>query len=379
MRVDLISSRTYRAVLPWDNDNSSGYGSEVMAAILMDALADRNPDWEFHWYAPAGSTNFDNKDNVTFHPLNLDFGNASQHELLDECSIEGLTYKFLADSDFVIDHSATARNVEELKWYESFLKYVCYRNGYVAFNRPRLLPKECHFITPSKANAEIFKQHGYDSIPIYYGIPGTFYYQGGKTDEQYWSYFQNQGITEKEYFLFFHRPTKDKGIDKLIRLAKDLPNIKFVVAGNAQIQEHYDSLLTAKREKVYNNIDNLIFVDLPLNSYHSLYIREICRNAKAMLSPFDYPNYLEGFGITNAISVALGVPLIITDSPSTRELWIEGKDALYVDGYYSLKYAVEYFDSMSTKLAPSNKFRVDDYARNYEDMAMLYNTPESIN
>ena len=376
MRVDVISSRTYRSVLPWDDNNSSSYGSEVMAAILVDAMAERNKDWEFHWYAPAGSTDFRYRENVTFHPFHLDYGAASQHELLDECSIEGLTYKFLADSDFVIDHSASAINVENLKHYEGFLKYVCYRNGYVAFNHPRLGQNERHYITPSKANAAIFKQNGFDSIPIYYGIPDGFYSQTN-TDEKYWNYFQNLGLKNNDYFLFPHRPTKDKGIDKVIRLAKELPNVQFVIAGNAIIPEHYMSMLDVKRQALYQNLENVKFVEIPLNPHHAEYFRELCRNATAMLSPFDYPNYLEGFGITNAISVALGTPLIISDSPSTRELWVEGKDAIYVDSYYSLKYAVEYFHSMTTNLAPTNKFRVDDYARNYEELANLYNTPES--
>ena len=349
-----------------------------MAAILVDAMSERNKDWEFHWYAPAGSTTFEDRQNVTFHPFHLEYGAASQYELLDHCSLEGLTYKTLLNSDFIIDHSASAINVESLKIYEGFLKYVCYRNGYVAFNHPRLGQNERHYITPSKANAEIFKQNGFDSIPIYYGIPGGFYYQTPALDQEYWGYFEKLGLTEKQYFVFPHRPTKDKGIDKIVRLAKELPDIKFVIAGNAIIPEHYLSLLDAKRQALYQNLNNIIFIDIPLNPAHAVYLRELCRNAKAMLSPFDYPTYIEGFGITNAISVALGTPLIISDSPSTRELWIEGKDALYVDGYYSLKYAVENFDSMATKLAPSNKFRMDDYARNYEELANLYNMQEHI-
>lgn len=375
MRVDVLSSRTYRSVLPWDSDNSSSYGSEVMAAILVDAMSLRNKDWEFHWYAPAGSTTFDDRENVTFHPFHLDYGAASQFELLNNCSLEGLTYETLLNSDFVIDHSATAANVEELKWYHGFLKYVCYRNGYVAFNYPRLGPNERHYITPSKANAAVFKQNGFDSIPIYYGIPVFYDRVPPFIDNEYWRYFENLGLERKGYFLFLHRPTKDKGIDKVLRAAKELSNIKFVIAGNATIPEHYTSLLETKRQAKYNYINNIDFIDIPLNPHHPVYVRELCRNAKAMLSPFDYPNYLEGFGITNAISVALGTPLIISDSPSTRELWIEGKDALYVDSYQSLKYAIEYFDSMATKLAPENKFTVDNYARSYEELANLYNMP----
>lgn len=377
MRVDLISSRTYRATLPDDTkSNSSGYGSETYAAVLIDALSRRNKDWEFHWYAPIGSTNFDDRENVTFHPFHLDFGKASDHELLDECSTEGLTYKFLADSDFIIDHSATAANIEELRWYNDFVKFVCYRNGYVAFNSPRLGPKERHYVVPSKQNQTIFYENGFDSIPIYYGIP-DFYYDNGNNvlpeEYEFWKYFESLGLTSKEYFLFLHRPTKEKGIDHVIRAAKELPDKKIVVAGNAIIPEHYYSLLEAKRQKLYQHIDNLIFVDVPLSPLHFHYTRELYRNAKAFLAPFHYPEYKEGWGLASGEAVACGCPLIITDSPSTRELWIEGKDAVYIDSYQSLKMTIDHFDSISG-LEPKNKFSTDDYAAKYEEIARLYNT-----
>lgn len=373
MRVDLISSRTYRATLPDDTkNNSSGYGSETYAAVLMEALSRRNEDWEFHWYAPVGSTNFDERENVTFHPFYLDFGKASEFELLDDCSIEGLSYTFLRDSDFIIDHSATAANIEELKWYHDFLKYVCYRNGYVAFNSPRLGIKERHYVVPSKQNQSIFYENGYDSIVCGYGIPE--FYQSGE-DGEFWKHFESLGLASKEYFLFLHRPTVDKGIDHVLRVAKELPEKQIVIAGNATIPEHYYSLLEARRQKLYQHIDNLTFIDIPLSPYHFHYTRELYRNAKAFLAPFHYPEYREGWGLASGEAVACGTPLIITDSPSTRELWIEGKDAVYIDSYQSLKKTIEYFDSISG-LQPENKFSTDDYAKRYEEIAMLYNQPK---
>src|SRR5687767_152289 len=376
MRIDLISSCTYRACVPWDENNLAYYGSEMMAAILLDAMANRNPDWEFHWYAPAGSSTFDWKDNITFHPLRLDFGKASDHEILDESSTEGLKYDYITKSDFVIDHSASASNVEEARWYSGFKKYVCYRNGYVAFNSPRLDINQRHYIVPSIQNQKIFKQNGFASTVIGYGIPGGVYYKRDNMIEEFWSYFQETyNLSPKEYFLFLHRPTKDKGIDKIIRLAKELPDKKIVIAGNAPIAEHQRSLIEAKRAGL--GLNNLQFVDIPLNPQHHEYLRELVRGATAFLSPFDYPNYIEGWGVLNGIACAVGTPLIITDSPSTRELWIENKDAIYIDGYYSLKRTVEHFDSYS-ELKPENKFSVDDYARKYEELAELYNSGADI-
>lgn len=372
MRIDLISSCTYRACLPDDPNNLAYYGSEMMAAILMDGLSKRNKDWEFHWYAPAGSSAFDDRENVTFHPLRLDFGKASEHEVLDESSIEGLSYEYITKSDFVIDHSATAANIEEARWYNDFRKYCCYRNGYVAFNSPRLALNQRHYVVPSVQNQSTFQQGGFESTVIGYGIP-DFYKAGFDFDYDYWDYYDKQGygIDPKEYFLFLHRPTKDKGIDKIIKLAKDLPKTKIVIAGNAPIAEHQESLIEAKRQKIAQGLDNLVFVDIPLNPKHHYYLRQLIDGSNAMLSPFDYPNYIEGWGVINGISVALGVPLIITDSPSTRELWVEGQDAIYIEGYYGLKNAVQHFDCHSLK--PVHKFTVDDYAKKYEELASLYN------
>lgn len=377
MRIDLISSCTYRACLPDDPDCLAYYGSEMMAAILMDGLSKRNKDWEFHWYAPSGSTPFDDRDNVTFHPLLLDFGKASNHEILDESSTEGLKYNYITKSDFVIDHSARAATVEEARLYEDFRKYCCYRNGYVAFTSPRIAVTQRHYVVPSKQNQDVFKQNGFESTVIGYGIP-DFYCKGFDFDYDYWDYYDKHGygIDPKEYFLFLHRPTKDKGIDKVIKLAKELPKTKIVIAGNAPIAEHQISLIEAKRKKTALGIDNLIFIDIPLNPKHHYYLRELIDGASAMLSPFDYPNYIEGWGVINGISVALGVPLIITDSPSTRELWIEGKDAIYIEGYYGLKNAVQNFDCFSG-LDPKNKFTVDEYAKGYEELASLYNIQDA--
>jgi glycosyltransferase involved in cell wall biosynthesis len=373
MRVDLISSCTYRACLPDDPNCLSYYGSEPYAAVLLDSLSKRNKDWEFHWYAPVGSTSFDDRDNVTFHPLLLDFGKASLTETLREKSVEGLVESYLLKSDFIIDHSANAMNIELLIWYFDFEKFVCYRNGYAAFNFPRVQPHQTHFVVPSKQNQQLFKQNGFASIYAYYGIP-EFYKPG--FDQEYWKYFEEKyKIVNKQYILFLHRPTVDKGIDKVVRLAKESPKNKIVIAGAAGIAEHQKSLLEAKRQKVYQDLDNLIFVDIPLNPKHHYYERELYRNAAFFLSPFEYPRYIEGFGLSTASCIACGTPALITDSPSTRELWIEGKDALYIDGFYAMKYAVENISSQSLK--PENKFSVDDYAKKYEEMANLYNTKDT--
>jgi glycosyltransferase involved in cell wall biosynthesis len=63
-----------------------------------------------------------------------------------------------------------------------------------------------------------------------------------------------------------------------------------------------------------------------------------------------------------------GTPLLITDSESSRELWIDEKDGLilpYDDRLYAFKMAIKHFDSYSFE--PVNKFSVADCINNYEN------------
>ena len=91
------------------------------------------------------------------------------------------------------------------------------------------------------------------------------------------------------------------------------------------------------------------------------------RHAKAILSPFDPTKYLEGFGLANAEAVACGTPILITDSESSRELWIDEKDGLilpYDDRMSAFKMAIKHFNSYD--FDPKNKFTVTDCITKYE-------------
>ena len=178
-------------------------------------------------------------------------------------------------------------------------------------------------------------------------------------DEEYWRPFSM--LQDKGYYIFPHRPTPEKGTEIVLKLAKDFPQETFVFAGHTPIAEHVMARTQLQRIVASQGLGNVKFVDIPLNPRHHFYKRELYRRAKACLAPFLYPVYKEGFGLSSAESVACGTPLIITDSPSTRELWTENVDALICDSYQSFKLYIEHFSSYP--LAPSNKFSVDEYAR----------------
>ena len=132
-----------------------------------------------------------------------------------------------------------------------------------------------------------------------------------------------------------------------------------------QVQEHKSAVMDLKKQST--DLPNVKYVELPLNNMHHYYKRELMRHAKAILSPFNPHKYLEGFGLANAEAVACGTPILITDSESSRELWIDEKDGLllpYDDRMYAFKMAIKHFNSYS--FDPKNKFTVEDCIKNYE-------------
>ena len=125
------------------------------------------------------------------------------------------------------------------------------------------------------------------------------------------------GLGNRTYFLYPHRPTAEKGSYHVLQLAKMFPEETFVfMVSNNPVQQHKDALHDLKKQSISQK--NVKYVDLPLNNKHHYYKRELMRHAKAILSPFDPTKYLEGFGLANAEAVACGTPILITDSESVE-------------------------------------------------------------
>jgi glycosyltransferase involved in cell wall biosynthesis len=286
-------------------------------------------------------------------------------------SVDGSQEEDLLSCDGIIDMSPQAKCPELLRLYYGFNRYLCYRNGYAAHMYPRLKAEEKHFVVPSDQNKRLFKGAGYDSDTAYYGIDDSFYNPAIFGDEEFWNYYDRKGLTKKEYWLFPHRPTPEKGVYTLVKLAKEFPDEIFVVSAQTPLPEHQLSLMNFLRMVNASGVsDNVVFVATPENPRHHFYKRELYRNAKGLLSPFDATNYYEGFGLSNAEAVSTGCPLLITDSESSRELWIEKKDALYADGYMSFKYAIEHWNSYTFN--PENKFSLQHYAERYLELLKKY-------
>ena len=356
-KIAIISDTTYRACLPWDSNTClSYYGSEPYAAILAYALITTGHHITF--FAPQGSTPIGD-----FHPLKLTYSHARLDEYIHIYSIEEPRYNELRlanEMDFVIDMSAAVRNIESLYWFTNFRRYVVYRNGYTSYIDPKIPPRDRHYVVPSKQNQAEFAKAGFETDVIYYGIPD--FYSPGESPE-YWEMFEKKyGLVKKEYFLFPHRPTEDKGSDMVMRLAKLFPEENFVLFADTPSIDHKVGLYQFKHDTV--GLKNVRIIEAPRNPWHHYYKREVFRNAKALLSPFNPTRYVEGFGLASKEGNACGTPVIVTDSPSSRELYRHEEDALvmpYDIGWFGK--AIGEFDSYTFKC--ENRFPVENYAANY--------------
>jgi glycosyltransferase involved in cell wall biosynthesis len=362
MKIAIISDTTYRACTPDYEYNLSFYGSETAHAVIAKALSDVGHN-DIHWFAPHGSEPIG-----TFHPLACYNGSYAENEILDEVSIERLTTKYFDDEkfDFILDFSAIARNIEDVRNYYGFKNYGVFRNGYNGYVFPRLRLVDRHYIVPSIQNKNIFEKHGFpDVTAIYYGIP-DFYCPG--EDPNYINLFSSNGLElGKNYYLYPHRPTAEKGSYHVLELAAAFPEETFVfMVSNNPVAQHKDAIQDLKRIVVENSLPNVKFVELPLTHKHHFYKRELMRHAKAVLSPFNPNIYMEGFGLANAEPVACGTPILISDSESSRELWVDEKDGLilpYDDRMTAFKMAIRHFSSYDFK--PTNKFTVSKCVDNY--------------
>jgi glycosyltransferase involved in cell wall biosynthesis len=357
VKIVCISDSTYRSSTPDYENNLSFYGSEPYHAVIAKGLLNAGHDVTF--IAPQGSEPIGN-----FRPIECYNGDFAEHEVLDETSLEGLKSEYLLDFDFVLDFSAMARNIETLNQLYGYHNYGIFRNGYNGYTVPRLRMTERHYITPSLQNQRIFEKHGFmGTTTIYYGIP-SFYSPANEPEFPEW--FAQNNIEPNNYFLFGHRPTKEKGSYHVLELAKMFPNENFVyMVSNNPVQEHKSAMQDLKKQS--ESLQNVKFVELPLHNKHHYYKRDLMRFCKAGLSPFNPTIYLEGFGLTNAEIVASGRPILITDSESSRELWIDEKDGLilpYDDRMSAFRMAIKHFNSYS--FDPKNKFTVDDCISNYE-------------
>ena len=116
---------------------------------------------------------------------------------------------------------------------------------------------------------------------------------------------------ERKYVLYFGRYSKEKGMETLLQVCQELPEIPFVFAGNGPLEEKVNHV---------DNIENKGF-----QSGEKLY--SLIRNAQFMIFPSECN---ENCPFSVMESIAEGIPVIGSDIGGVPELISDGQNGFLV-------------------------------------------------
>ena len=288
VRIAIISSTVYPA-------SNKQYGSEWLNSVLASYLAKLGHDVTL--YAPPGSVvRYGAK--LRYIPLSL-----TQVSIPLEARIYEMYKDELLEYDMIIDMSATCRISEKFfLWHREEMPFtVFFRNGFGNLDFPRSpASRELVGVFLSKSamkEAEKWVGKKHKLTYIYYGLPLEDYAPCYDKDD---------------YFLYFSRFHKDKGIFTAIKLAKKL-GFKLICAGSTLARDH--RMYYEKARKMAQGCDNITFIPNPTNEQKI----ELMRKAKALLVPLS-PEYKEAFGLVFVEALLLGTPVITLNRPSAPEI-----------------------------------------------------------
>lgn len=179
-------------------------------------------------------------------------------------------------------HGSRAKSV--LAAFESYYYHI--RNTYNLVN--------C-YICPSKFIANKIQQGGVEKNRIL-----VMYNFSDKIKEV------PQLKISRRYVIYFGRLSVEKGINTLIKVCKELPNIRFVIAGAGPLEERVKGL------------SNVKFVGFKTGQE----LQKLISNACLSLYPSEW---YENCPLSVIESQALGTPVLGSDLGGTKELIIKGK------------------------------------------------------
>ena len=335
-------------------------------------------DYNFEFYAPIGSTSFQDEERVTFHPIANTYGEhpANNDDRLEQVSFEhGTQSTDLLKCDFVIDMSKFCGSTEELYNYHKFRKFVTLRSGHRDYFYPWRIktPADRHYVVHNKYYIDTFAQGGYPTDYVHHGID-PFWCPG--ESPEYWKYFEDRGLTRKRYYLFAHRPSVEKGLGRVVELASAFPQETFVVSTSATLPDHKITLNKIMEFCKQNGVNNLLYIPSPTRPGYHYYRRELLRNCKASLCIWlTDTGYVDMIGYIGLESLACGAPLLASKAPGSLSILGEGahkKSVLYIDGIESCKYAVEHFNSYDLKGELPGDWRPQDTVSKYMELFKKY-------
>lgn len=373
MKIAVVSSTTIPATFPDDPFYTTTYGSEVYNAVLVRGLWEKG--YEIEWYAPIKSSIFKNYKKIHYHPIIDSRGAHLADERLEKISFDHSKTEDILDCDFLIDMSKQAHVTEELSLFYGFKRYCNYRSGYQDWAFP--LRCEGHFVTHCEYFRQNFIKNGFQADVCRFGIP-DFWHKTGPEDiildsSPIWTDIASM---VGDYFLYPHRPNPEKGLNTLMRLAREFPRETFVISTATPFEDHKRELARVREEAKHSNSNlNIKFIEIPQNKKYHYYRRALMRNCKAVLSLFQENNgYMDTGGLVSAEAVKCGAPVIVTRSPGSEELLgsLEDKGVTFVDGYESAKMAIRY-NAYETRPNPSSEFMsISTYVEDYENVMDKY-------
>jgi glycosyltransferase involved in cell wall biosynthesis len=265
-----------------------GYGGEIFYWGLADELGKRGH--EVHLFAAGGSKT---PPNGKLHLIKSGtFG-------IGERKLEEWIYKkykdVLMEMDIIHDCSLSHIVAERLNFYDKKKNIVNTINGSV-YHEPR---PPFNVVTGSRWWQLDALRHGLKTKMVYWGVDTDFYCPN---------------VEKEDYFLWIARFHPDKGLDVALDLAEYLGK-KLKVAGSMQFVDH--AHYGAKYLERIKSIPNVEYVELPRNSTHHEFKRDLYRKAKAFLYPVIYN---ECFGLVVAEAMACGTPVITTNMGAMPEI-----------------------------------------------------------
>lgn len=148
---------------------------------------------------------------------------------------------------------------------------------------------------------------------IYNGVSNDFYSIKSENTNQN-IFFKRYNLQKKEYLLYIGGRTSYKNFNYVISMLNENKNLKLVIVGGG---------LLSKEELSLFNKDSLSRLTI-MNSLENDELNFVYNNAKALL----YPSSYEGFGIPIIEAMKAECPVIVLDTPISREIASNG--AIYL-------------------------------------------------
>ena len=166
-----------------------------------------------------------------------------------------------------------------------------------------------------------------------------------------------------DYYLFLGRIYEGKGVHLVIQLAREMPNQRFLIAGQnrAYVDDNYGD---GKAESLPPNVEVVGFADCDTR-------RALYRDAKGV---FCLSQYLEPFGGVAVEAMLSGTPVISTDWGAFTETVLHGHTGYRVRSFEQLVWAARNIDRIDPRNCAEwacNNYTLETVAQRYEEYFYL--------